>query len=327
MRRLLLAALLVAAPALPAAAAFGSSQAGTSGATFLTLGADARAAAMGGAVAAAADDATATYWNPADLAGLHYRHATFTHAASYQSTFYDFLAYAQPIEVRAGSGRERDLLPDQLGTVGASFQYFNAGKIAEVDNAGAPTGGSFTPQDFAATIGWGAELARGLDAGVAVKYVSSKIEASAATGAADFGARWRAQIPGTEAAYALSVGARNVGGQLKFATAYDPLPLTFVVGQAVKPFRSLTLAADVLAPRDRAPYVSLGVEWRAPMTEGLTAALRAGYDGRARSSDVGGTTGVTLGGGLGFQRLGFDYAWTPLGDLGDTQRLSLSYRF
>jgi hypothetical protein len=327
MKRLLLAALLCAGPVLPEAAAYGSSLAGTSSAEFLTLGTDARAAAMGGAVAAAADDATGLYWNPADLAGLHYRHATFTHSAGYQSVFHDYLAYAQPIEVRRGSSRERDLLPDQLGTVGASFQYLNAGKIAEVDNTGTPTGGSFTPQDFAATLGWGAEIARGLDAGIAVKYVSSKIEAGAATGAADLGARWRTNIPGTEMGYAVSAGVRNIGGQLKFAYASDPLPTSVVIGQSFKPFRSLTLDFDLTAPRDAALYPSFGVEWRAPMTEGITAALRAGYDGRVKSADVGGTAGISLGGGLGFERLAFDYAWTPVGDLGDTQRLTLSYRF
>lgn len=327
MNRLLLAVLLAAAPAAPARAAFGARQAGTNAAPFLSLGADARAAGMGNAVAASADDASAAYWNPADLAGLHYRHATVTHAASYQSTFYDFLAYAHPVETRRGSGRERDLLPDQLGTVGGCLLYQNAGTLAEVDNTGAPTGRSFAPQDFAASLGWGAELARGLDAGIAVKYVSSKIEAGAATGAADFGARWRAMIPGTEFGYALSANVRNVGGQLKFHEASDPLPLIVVVGQALRPFRTLTLEFDLNAPRDGASYPSFGVEWRAPMTEGLAGALRAGYDGKLSSGGVGGAAGLTFGGGLGFQRFGFDYAWAPAGDLGDTQRLSLSYRF
>jgi hypothetical protein len=327
MRKRLLAVLLAVAPAGPAWASFGARQVGTSAAPFLTMGADARAAGMGNAVAASADDASATYWNPADLAGLHYRHATMTHAASYRSTFYDFFAYASPVEIRHGSERERDLLPDQLGTVGGAILYQNAGSLAEVDNTGAPTGASFTPQDFSAALGWGAELVRGLDAGIAVKYVATKIESSAATGAVDFGARWRATVPGTEIGYALSANVRNIGGQLKYHETSDPLPQIVVGGVSVHPFHALTLELDYSAPRDSAAYPSFGVEWRAPMTEGLTAALRAGYDGRIKSSDIGGASGITFGGGLGFQRFGFDYAWAPAGDLGNTQRVSLSYRF
>jgi hypothetical protein len=328
MKHGLLAALLAAAPLGARAASFGgSSQAGTSAAAFLTMGADARAAGMGNAVDAAADDATAMYWNPADLAGLHYRDATFTHSPSYQSTFSDFLAYAQPIEVLRGSGRERDLLPDQLGAVGAAVQYQNSGRIAEVDNTGAPTGQDFNPQNFAISVGWGAELFRGFDAGLAVKYVSSQIEATAATGAADFGARWRAQIPGTEIGYALAANVRNLGGGLKFYSASDPLPLTIVIGQSLHPLNSVTIDADITAPRDSAPYFSFGVEWRAPMISGVAGALRGGYDGRTTSADVGGLTGVTFGGGLELQRFAFDYAWSPAGNLGNTQHMTLSYRF
>ena len=325
MRILLLAALLVAAAGAARASSYGKTQAGTSAAEFLTLGADARAAGMGNAVSASADDASGVYWNPADLAGLHYRHATFTHSASYQSTYHDFLAYAQPIEGRTGTGRERDLMPDQLGTIGGSLLYQNSGKLAEVDNTGTATGATFTPQDFAATIGWGAELLRGLDAGLSVKYVSSQIEATAATGAADFGARYRDRIPGTEADFAFSAVVRNVGGQLKFRDASDPLPMAAVFGAAVHPFKNLLFGLDVTAPRDGSPYASFGAEYRAPMTEGLTAALRMGYDGRM-GSDAGAVSGISFGAGLGFRRLGVDYAWTPAGDLGDTQRISLSYR-
>ncbi|MDE2491308.1 MAG: PorV/PorQ family protein [Elusimicrobia bacterium] len=327
MRPALLAVLLAAAPAGAAASAFGSQNAGTSAATFLTLGADARAAGMGNAVSASADDASGAYWNPADLARLRYRHATLTHAASYQDTFFDFLAYAQPIDAPRGEGRARELPPEQLGTIAAALLYQNAGRISEVDNTGTPTGGSFTPQDIAAILAWGSTIDRHFDVGISVKYVQSKIEATAGTGAADFGARWRTYVPGTEIGYALAADARNVGGPLKFRDAADPLPLTLVLGQALRPFSSLTLDLDVVMPRDAPVYESVGAEWRAPMTEDLSGALRVGYDGRLDSGALGGTTGIALGAGLGFRRLAFDYAWTPAGGLGDVSRLSMSYRF
>ncbi|MFA6433891.1 MAG: hypothetical protein WCW52_04280, partial [Elusimicrobiales bacterium] len=47
------------------AAGFKSSAVGTTGGSFLSFGAGARAIAMGGAYTAAADDASAAFWNPA----------------------------------------------------------------------------------------------------------------------------------------------------------------------------------------------------------------------------------------------------------------------
>lgn len=315
--------------ALPAAAGgFGSGQGGTSGAPFLKLGADARAAGMGGAVRAAVDDATAIYWNPAGLAGLRYRHATMTHGASYQSTFQDFIAYAQPVEspFARQTGRERDLRPDQLGTLGVAVLYQNSGGISEVDNLGAPTGDRITPQDLAVFLAWGATLARGLDVGVGLKYVTSRIQGVASTGAVDLGARWRTWLPG-EFPYALSLSVQNIGGQLKFRAVGDPLPLIITVGQALKITKGLAVTLDLNAPRDRSVYPCFGLEWRVPMQQGLSAALRTGYDGRLNGNDAGGLTGIAFGAGLGFQRFGFDYGWSPAGALGSTHKISLSYRF
>lgn len=328
MKRFLLASLAAVTALGAGATGFGSSEAGTSGAAFLKNGADARAAAMGGAVRAATDDASSIYWNPAGLAGLRYRHATVTHSASYQSTFQDFIAYAQPIEpiFARVTGRERDLRPDQIGTLGVALLYQNSGHIAEVDNAGVPTGDNLSPQDMALIVAWGATLARGLDAGVGIKYVSSKIKGSANAGAIDIGGRWRTWLPG-DVPYALSLSGHNLGGALKFREEGDPLPLMVVLGQALRPFKAVTFTLDLTASRDRSLYPSFGTEWRVPMQQGLSAALRAGYDGRLKGSDVDGLSGVCFGGGLGVQRFTFDYAWSPAGALGASHKLSASYRF
>ena len=328
MRTTTLALLLMIAATAAGATGFGASEAGTSGGTFLKLGADARAAGMGSAVRAAVDDATAIYWNPAGLAGLRYRHATMTHAAAYQSTFQDFIAYAQPIEspFQRLTGRERDLRPDQLGTLGVAVLYQNSGSINESDNTGASTGDRISPQDLAVFIAWGATISRGLDVGIGLKYISSKIQSTAQTGALDLGARWRTWLPG-DFPYALSLSAQNLGGQLKFHQIADPLPLMISVGQAVKITKGLTVTLDLNAPRDRSLYPSFGLEWRVPMQQGLSASLRTGYDGRLSGNDTGGLTGIAFGAGLGIQRFGFDYGWSPAGGLGSTHKLSLSYRF
>ncbi len=323
-----LAALLVLSAFEAGAGGFGSNQEGTSGAEFLKLGADARAAGMGSAVHAAVDDATAIYWNPAGLAGLRYRHVTMTHAAAYQSTFQDFIAYAQPVEspFSKSGERERELRPEPLGTLGVAVLYQNSGAIPVVDNTAMPTGERITPQDMAIFIAFGTTFARGVDVGIGLKYVTSKIQGTASTGAGDLGVRWRTWLP-AEIPYAISLNVQNVGGQLKFHELGDPLPLIITLGQAIKITKGLVVTADLNAPRDRSMYPCFGVEWRVPMQQGLSAALRAGYDGRLNRNDSGGTTGTSFGAGLGIQRFGFDYGWSPAGGLGATHKLSLSYRF
>ncbi len=329
MRKTAVVVFLFSAALRAGATGYGANEAGTSAGNFLKLGADARAAGMGSAVHAAVDDATAIYWNPAGLAGLRYRHATMTHSASYQSTFTDFIAYAQPIEApfQRQSGRERELQPDQFGTLGVAVLYQNSGSINEVDNTGANTGDRITPQDLAVIIAWGATVSRGLDLGIGLKYITSKIQSTAQTGAVDLGARWRTWLPG-DFPYAVSFSAQNLGGQLKFHEISDPLPITLTIGQALKLYKGLTVTLDFIAPRDRSAYPAFGLEWRVPMQQGLAASLRAGYDGRLSSSDLsGGVTGVSFGGGLAIQRWGFDYGWSPAGGLGSSHKLSLSYRF
>jgi len=323
MTRALASALLLFA-AGPAAAAFSGRDAGTAGAQFLKLGADARSAGMGSAVRALCEDANAVYWNPAGLAALNYRHATMTHAAYYQSVFYDFLAYAQPIDSVLGRSRP-EMQADQLGAVGVAAYYLNAGSMGEIDNTGTPTGQSFTPQDLAAVIAWGGAVNRFLDVGVGLKYITSQIKERASTGAVDLAFRLHPHLIGLP--WTIAFTAQNLGGDLKFIERADPLPLQIAVSQSLRPTRNLAVTADVVMERDDAPYPSFGVEYRRAIGPNLSAAGRAGWEGRDSSSDLSGTTGLSFGAGMTLTRFGFDYAWVPYGALGDTHRFSLSYRF
>lgn len=323
MRRLLPALLCLWLLPGEARAVFRKSDAGTATGQFLKLGADARAASMGQAVRAFSEDANAVYWNPAGLASLRYRHATMTHSAYYQSLFYDFISYAQPVQSILGRS-SRELQESQLGSFGVSLLYLNGGTLNEVDNTGVETGGNFRPQDFAASIAWGGSMTRILDFGVALKYISSHLHESASTGAVDLGARLRWRL--IDMPWTLAATVHNAGGHMKFISQSDPLPLQLAVSQSLRVTKNWTVTTDVVAPSDNRPYPCFGSEIRMPMEPNMSVMLRAGYEART-GGEFSGLSGLGLGGGLGLARFGFDYAWMPYGLLGDTHRLSISYRF
>lgn len=321
----LLACVLLPAPAR---AAGKNRDVGTGAGNFLKLGADARGTAMGQSVSAFAEDASSVYWNPAGLAGLAERHATLTHTILFQTMFEDFVAYAQPIQSILGTGgaeRYRELRSNPYGAVGVGALYLNSGSISEVDNTGAFTGQGFTPHDYAVIASWGASLTEFLDVGISGKYVSSSIEATASTGAADAGTKLKFRLGPFPAALAL--GARNLGGTLKYNLQADPLPLTFDAGLSLRLTENWAVAAQAAWPRDKSPYGAAGMELRFPVREYGAFFLRAGYNGQTESTGLSGLAGLTGGGGLRAGWFGLDYAWEPFGVLQDIHRFTMSFRF
>ena len=56
-------------------------------------------------------------------------------------------------------------------------------------------------------------------------------------------------------------------------------------------------------------------------------ALRVGYQANLADNQIQGLTGLTAGIGVTYEGLGLDYAYLPYGDLDNTHRISLSYKF
>ena len=195
---------------------------------FLLIEPGARASAMGESYVAIADDATATYFNPAAMAGQTGRQLNLTHMkwlpGLADDLSYSFLAYTQPVE--------------GWGNLGINAALLDLGEQTRTNERG-ETQGNFSSFDFALTGSYGAEVGENMAAGIGLKFIRSNlanvgagIERGKGVGnsfAADLGLLWRL-TPDLTFGGAL----RNMGPRIAYidASQADSLPQHIVLGLA-----------------------------------------------------------------------------------------------
>ena len=291
---------------------FSSKAVGATTADFLNLPVGARASAMGGAYSAISEEASAVYWNPAGLVQIPKLSAVFMRAQYLEEISYQYAAYAHRLSydtVLAGSVLLTDI-----------------GSIPQTDISG-NTLGSFTPRDSVYTISYSKAILEFSDKdidvsiGVSAKYIKSSIVSSARSYAADVGIMTYnfSDIP-----YRLAVTATNMGGGLTFDKESNPLPLTFKLGGAINPFRNILIAADVIFPKQNNPNLLFGAELALTPNELTRLCVRAGLNAQQIRDGVG---GLSMGVGATLHFFSLDYAFVPMGELGATHRISLTFDF
>lgn len=287
--------------------AHSSGKGGTSGAAFLTIGAGARPVAMGEAFTAMADDVHSLAWNPAGLGRVTSPEFTASRAQWLQTADHNFVAGA---------------LPTRLGTFALGFTSLMVGDIEKRTGDTDVPDGTFDASDAAYQLAWGTHLNPAWTLGAGGGMVRRSLDgASASALMGQVGLQWQ---PLRRLRFGVAV--RNLGSSIKFKEESDPLPLTTSFGVSSAWGQRLVLSADIRQIRDEDLQYGLGGEWKQPLTRGVTTALRAGYS--TASTDVSsGLTGVTFGVGVVWKDLGFDMAYVPYGDLGNTFRYSLVVKF
>ena len=241
---MLLAAACVCAGAGRAAA---TSESGAA-VLLLLIEPGARGIAMGESYVAIADDATASYFNPAALSGQTKKQINFTHMkwlpGLADDLSYEFLGYAQPLE--------------GWGNVGLNIALLNLGEQLRTDERGNEQG-TFRSYDLAVSAAYGDRISDGMAAGIGFKFIRSHlagrgagIERGKGVGnsfAADLGLLW-------DISPALRLGAalRNLGPKMVYidASQADPLPQHLVVGLAYQAldseYNDVLLTMDVYKP-------------------------------------------------------------------------------
>lgn len=303
-------------------------EAGSTAAAFLKLGAGARPMGMGGAFTAAEGDPYAIYWNPAGLAALRERRAGFFHNEHFQGFGQEFLYYAAPAaglrlpfigRLRGGVfglGLNYFYTPDELERRSGLYESDPANPISPVE-------GYFGAYDIALSASYAWRTSAGVNAGATLKFIRQSIdEESGMTAALDLGAVKRVRLWGEE--YSAGISLRNLGPGIKLVSRSYALPLSLRAGLSRRlPGTGALAALDIEVPVDNYPSAIVGAEY--PVAGGLT--LRSGYRYRLHGNELGAWSGFSAGAGFRLEKVSFDYAYSPAGELGDSHRFSVDFRF
>lgn len=316
MRRLIIALLIALVAASPSRA--GSGGKGSAAAPFLLLDPSARAAALGGALGGAVEDADAAHYNPAGLGLLERPQAAASHESRFAGLSYDHAVVAVPVLSWTDSPRRtRSLGAAALSVYSLAATGVERRGLVETD---APSG-TFGAADRAVALSYGAPWPRSrLNLGGTLKFVNSRIDTSgASTLGVDLGGLWVGE------AFSFGAGGRNLVGKLSRGGAADPLPALYYAGMGWRPREDLLACAELKLPREDAASLALGFERRWRPAPKLSLAARGGYDMGRR--DAGGLAGAALGFGIAWGSLDFDFAWSPGGILGDSFKYAAKLRF
>ena len=307
-------------------------------AEFLKIGVGARPMGMGGSFVSLADDATATYWNPAGLIQLEYKEAMGMHASQFGGVVvHDVLGIVAPLKS-----------PDHRSAIGLTLIRLGVDDIRVTKDAGVDADGdgivdedangnpiidpskieTRSAYDLALFLSYARSLGDRWSTGLNVKLVRQSLVSEGASFGigADIGFLYR---PSAKVGFGLQLaditttqlfwdtGRREtvaptvtLGGHT--TQSLSALQGTLTVGLDIQ-FAFEGQQADQFSTGNLSGNFLPGAEYWFRRT----VALRVGSDGG----------NFTAGGGVRYKQVGADYAYLSHDELDSTHRVSALVRF
>lgn len=311
------------------------------GMKWLTVGTDARASGMAGAMTALEGYSSAMFYNPAGMAriesGANVCFGTTLWIAEINHSY-------ASLAIRPGKGEwgvfgisiQGVDYGDLIGTIGTSNPAYPGGYIET---------GKFNPTAWMFGVGYAKALSEKFSVGGNVKYAKQNLgggyTALASTGEATAFKNYSIDVFAFDLGVLYHTGfksltfgmsVRNFSREIRYIQENFQLPLSFRIGLAMnlmdffdvkRDEQAFLFTIDAEHPRDFPELVRVGGEY----TLFKLVALRAGF--------VSGSTeeGVSLGVGAVKEyndegnMLGVDYAYTPFGVFGAVHRFSFQISF
>jgi hypothetical protein len=332
---------------------------------FLLITPGARATGMGNSFVSIADDATATYWNPAGMAFQTKSQVSLMHTnwlpQLASDLYYDYASVVHEIE--------------GLGTIGGSITFINLGSQT-ITNEQAQELGTFSSNEWSAGLSFGTKLTENQAVGLQLKFIQSRLapqlsntaqQGDGIANAMAFDVSYLYKDLLTEGLN-FGVNLTNIGPKVTYVdkAQADPLPTNLRLGFSYKaidqPYNKLTFAVEfdkmvisrytvdkatpdtVITETVSDPvYKALFNSWNdepfstemkrvisnlgAEYLYGDMIAMRAGY----HHDEIGRVKYLTFGAGLIYNNLNIDAAYiSPLEKghpLEDTLQFSFAFNF
>jgi len=275
---------------------------GTSAGNILKIDTGARPVALGGSYCGISDDINAAQYNPAGLGQIQRQEIMVTHNEWFQEIRSEFLGYGIPL--------------NEYWSLGIALNYMYVNGLTEWDETGNIKGGKFGAYNGLATITAGTEISEDMYFGVSLKALQESVDnKSSLAYAGDAGLLCKMDD------FRVGLAVQNAGTKVKIGEDGFDMPMNIRGGVSYAMLEnSLLVACDVNKPLDNKLEIRGGVEWW--LAEPF--ALRAGYRTNINKNEG---LGISAGFGLKLSDYLIDYSFLPYGDIGNTHRLSLSYKF
>lgn len=280
---------------------------GTSALAFLKINPSARSAAMGG-LSSIISPQTALY-NPAVLGWIEQREVTMQYVSYILDTKYSVVSFETPL-----NGKEVvSFSAGYLGTTGLDKTVYDQNTLL-----GYSEQGSFGYSGITLNAGYGRKLGRDWTAGASLKYaqqsIDGNIEGGALLSAGCFYFPWNSE-------WQVSFGLTDLGAPIN---NFAP-PSGFYAGAGKQIYPYLYWGIEGVTYADTVTELKTGFECNISHV----FFIRGGYTHYLAEQNLGALPWVDLSGGVGLslRNFTFDYAWVPYGDLSQTQRITLGYKF
>jgi tetratricopeptide (TPR) repeat protein len=278
---------------------------------FMSYGAGARSLSMGGAFVSVADDASATYWNPAGLSQITRKEVTLMKATLFGDTTYDFYSFVKPSK-KGGSAWGLSMVnltspgfERVAAVVDPNTQTFSSVK----------TTGGFAVTQSALSWSYGRKVVDHVAIGTALRKISRSVDTSSDS---SMSADLSTLIDSHDGRRRIGITLSNVYAKVSGDTD-DSLPLLMRFGISDQYFKKrLLLALDI----DKNIRANAG--WHFGGEFGFSKNFKGRFGVQGDQGE--GVRETDVGFGYTIKSVTLDYS-VGIHALGTTTRMGLTWRF